>query len=131
MEPLTTSVIISSITTYLATKLKENKSIDSFFSEFTEATVNWIKPLFITEDGNEKEVIAKLKEKPDSPALHNSVKSILELELEENPNSKKNLEEMYEVISKTDTGIKIVNSKNINTGNVNTQGGDFILGDGR
>lgn len=129
MEPITTTALISSITTFLATKLKENESIDNFFSEFTEATVNWIKPIFIKDDGSEKEVLVKLKEIPDSEARQGMVKSILEMEIEDNPDSKKYLESMFQKISDS-KGVNIVNSKNVNTGDVNTQGGNFTIGDG-
>jgi len=129
MEPITTTALISSITTYLAKKLKDEKSVDSFFSEFTEATVNWIKPLFLKEDGEEKEALVKLKENPDSEARQNLVKSILEVEVEDNPDSKQYLENIYQKISESN-GVNVIGSKNVNTGDVNTQGGDFSIGDG-
>lgn len=129
MEPLTTTALISAVTTYLGAKLKENESIDNFFNDFTEATVNWIKPLFLKDDGTEKEAIRKLKENPESEARNNMVKSILEVEIEDNPDSKSHLENMYQKITESG-GMNIIASKNVNTGDVNTQGGDFRIGDG-
>lgn len=132
MEPVTSSVMIGSIVTYLATKLSKEKSITSFISEFTGATVNWIKPIFLKEDGSEKEAVQQLKEKPDSPARQNAVKSLLETAVEDQPEGKDQLKNLFEKIAQTSEGAKIINtiinSTNVNTGDVNTGGGDFIQG---
>jgi hypothetical protein len=133
MDPITTPLMIGGFVSYLGNKLAKNESVNSFFSEFTDASVNWIKPLFLTEEGIEKEMIQKLKEKPDSKARKKAVESALEIELEDNPNAEAHLKAMFEKLSKTEEGGKIVttitNSKNVNTGNVNTGGGDFHIGD--
>lgn len=127
--------MIGGFVTYLGNKLAKNESINSFFSEFTDASVNWIKPLFLTEEGTEKEMIQKLKEKPDSKARKKAVESALEIELEDNPNAEAHLKAIFEQLSKTEEGGKIVttitNSKNVNTGNVNTGGGNFHIGDSK
>lgn len=133
MEPLTTSAMIGAIVAYLGTKLSKDKSVNSFLSEFTGATVEWIKPLFLQEDGTEKEMLQKLKENPESKARKKAVESALEIELEEAPEAEQYIKEMYEKIQKTEEGKGItntvINSKNVNTGNVNTGGGDFRQGD--
>jgi len=133
MEPLTTTMI-GSIVTYIGTKLSNDKSINNFFSEFTEATANWIRPLFLKDDGTEKEAIQKLKEKPKSEARKNAVKSIFEIELEDNPNAKEFIKNMFDQIPKMEgdwgTNNKVINSKNVSIGNnVNTEGGDYKIGD--
>lgn len=133
MEPISTSVMIGSIVSYLGAKLAKNESVNSFLSDFTSATVNWIKPLFLKEDGEEKDIIANLKQKPDSKARKTAVTAALEIGLEDTPEATNYIQEIFEKISKTEEGGKIVNniinSKNVNTGNVNTGGGDFIIGD--
>ncbi len=52
MEPLSTSVILASIVGYLAKSLNEDKSIKTFFSDFSEATVKWIGILFDSKNVN-------------------------------------------------------------------------------
>jgi len=133
MEPLTTSTMIASIAAYLGGRLSKDKSIDNFISEFSEATVNWIKPLFLKEDDTEKEIIKNLKDKPASEARKAAVESAIKVGLEDTPEAKDYIKEIFEKISITEEGGKIVNniinSKNVNTGNVNTGSGDFWIGD--
>ena len=132
MEPLTTSAMIGGIVTYLGDKLSKDKSVNNFLSEFKEATVNWIKPIFLKDDGSEKEIIQKLKEKPESMARKKALESVIEIEIEDNPEASAYIKEIFDGISKTKEGEHIVNkisnSKNVNTGNVNTGGGDFRIG---
>jgi hypothetical protein len=99
MEPITTTVAITSVVTYLAKKLKDNASIQEFFSDFTEATVNWIKPIFIKEDGTEEKVVQKLKENPESEIKQNALKTAIESEIEDNPEAEKWIKEMAAIIS--------------------------------
>jgi len=133
MEPLTTSAMIGGIVAFLGEKLSKDKSINSFLSEFTEATIKWIKPIFLKEDGTEKEITRGLKEKPESGARKKAVESAIEIELEDTPEAHAYIKEIFEKISKTEEGGRIVNnitnSKNVNTGNVNTGGGNFQIGD--
>lgn len=102
MEPITTTVAISTIVGYLAKKLKDNKSIQGFFDDFTEATVNWIKPIFIREDGSPKDSLKDLQENPDSKAQQNVVKGNLEVALEKNPQAASFLQDMLKVIREKD-----------------------------
>lgn len=133
MEPLTTSAMIAAIVTFLGGKLSDDESINHFLSEFTGATVDWIRPIFLKDDGNEKEVIQKLKEKPDSNARKKALESALEIGVEDTPEAEKYIKEIFDKITQTDEGKSIVNniikSKNVNTGNVNTGGGNFRIGD--
>jgi len=133
MEPLTTSAMITSIVAYLGGRLSKENSINNFISEFSEATVNWVKPLFLKEDETEKEIIKNLKEKPESEARKDAVESAIKVGLEDSPEAKDYIKEIFEKISSTEEDGKIVNniinSKNVNTGNVNTGGGDFRIGD--
>ena len=47
-----TLAAITQITTYLA----QSASVTTFLKEFTGAAVNWIKPIFLTKDGSEKQL---------------------------------------------------------------------------
>ncbi|PAC32596.1 hypothetical protein [Flectobacillus sp. BAB-3569] len=117
MEPITTTAI-ASVVTYLAGKLKENQSVKSFLDDFTEATVNWIRPIFLKEDGTEEKIIQKLKENPDSATKQEAVKVAIVSEIEDNPAAEQFLLEM----------VKVIASK---TGNTSTQTNTMtVTGDG-
>lgn len=132
MEPITTTAMIATVVGYLAKTLKDNKSITDFFNNFTEATVNWIRPIFLKEDDQPKEVLEKLQQKPESPAKQDAVKAAIASELEDDPNAEAFLKEIYDLLktkeAKGET-ISIVNSKNVVTGNINTTSGNVHVGD--
>lgn len=123
MEPITTTAAVASVVGYLTKTLKDNKSIADFFNDFTEATVNWLKPVFIKEDGSEEKIIQKLKENPDSEAKQNAIKAAIASEIEDNPAAEKWLKEMVEIIT-----TKMGNTTQTNTmtiagdGNIGVQG---------
>lgn len=132
MEPITTTAMISTVVGYLAKKLKDNESVQDFFSDFTEATINWIKPIFIKEDEKPKELIQDLQADPDDELNIVAVENALAKALRNNLEAQEHLKVMYDSLQqKADQGesISIVNSKNVNTGKVNTGGGDFRQGD--
>ncbi len=129
MEPIT---LIATVAGYLAKKLKDNESVKDFFNDFTEATVNWIKPIFITEDEKPKEMIEDLAADPTDPLNTQSVENALAKALKKDPKGEAFLKEMYDTIQKKASqgqSIVITDSNNVNTGNVNTGGGDFRIGD--
>lgn len=131
MEPITTTVIISTIVGYLAKKLKDNKTFQDFTNDFTSATINWIRPIFLKDDGAPKEALEKLATNPESESKKKTIEGILEGELEDNPNAKAHLQEIYDLIKAKESkgeSISIVNSKNVVVGN-NIVQGNFIVGD--
>jgi len=134
MPAVPTSAMIGAIVTFLGNKLAKNESVNSFFDDFSEATVNWIKPLFIKDDDTPTRSLEKFSTNPNSESKQALLKATLESELEDNPEAEQYIREIYEKISQSEEGAKIINnisnSKNVNTGNVNTGGGDFHLGDG-
>ena len=134
MPAVSTSVMIGAIVTYMGNKLAKNESVNSFFDDFSEATVNWIKPLFIEEDDKPTRSFEKFKANPNSESKQKLLQVTLESELEDNPEAEAYIKEIFEKISQSEEGKEIINnisnSKNVSTGNVNTGGGDFRLGDG-
>lgn len=131
MEPITTTAMISAVVTYLAKKLKDNESVQDFFSDFTEATVNWIKPIFITDDKKPKELIEDLKADPADELNTAAVENALAKALKRNPEVEADLKAMYDSLqAKASRGesISIVNSKNVNTGKIKAKG-NVIIGD--
>lgn len=99
MEPITTTALATSVVMYLAGKLKENQSVKSFLDDFTEATVNWIRPIFLKEDGTEKSAIQALKNEPDNLAKQEAVKAVIVSKIEDNPSDEQWLLEMAKVIA--------------------------------
>ncbi|MGK0366778.1 MAG: hypothetical protein ACI85O_003854 [Saprospiraceae bacterium] len=119
--------MITSIVTYLSQHLAKNKPLNDFFTDFSSSTVDWIKPLFLKEDG----AVKKLKEKPDSQIKQDMVKLMLASEVEDKPVVKKHIEEIFSKINtlKGNTVTTTVsNSKNVVTGKINA-GGNVIIGD--
>ncbi len=104
MPAVSTSVMIGAIVTYLGNKLAKNESVNSFFDDFSEATVNWIKPLFIKEDDTPTRSLEKLSTNPNSASKQNLLKATLESELEDNPDAEEYIREIYEKISQSEEG---------------------------
>lgn len=100
MEPVTTSAMIGTVVGYLAKKFKENKAVKDFFNDFTEATVNWIRPLFLKEDDQPKELIEDLKTDPDDKLNTDAVENAIAKALKKEPNLEQHLKAMYEAIKK-------------------------------
>lgn len=117
MEPVTSSAMVATIVGYLAKTLNDNKSIQEFFKDFTNATVEWIRPIFLKEDGDPKDMLKTLKNKPESEPRQVAVRSALEIALEDDPSGKSFIEEMYlKIIAKDEQNnnpeIRIINMTN-------------------
>lgn len=124
--PLITTAAVTALITTLANKGLE-KAFENVGEDVSDGAMDWLKSLF-TKKGKPKKVLTELKEKPESIARQNAAKSLIDISLEDNPKASSFLEE---IISKLDgsSEIKISNSKNVNTGNLNSQGGDIQIGD--
>lgn len=124
MNPITMAVIIP----FLIELGK--KGIEKFsekgFESVSEGTINWFKSLFFKNDKPKKALI-ELQENPDDKEKQNIAKALIENSIEDNPEFEKYLNELSEKLPKIEN--KISSSKNVNTGNVNTGGGNFRLGD--
>ena len=131
MPAITTAAMIGGIVTYVGTQLAKSESLSGFFNDFTSETVNWIKPLFLKEDGRLQKEVQKLKDNP-TDTKKQRVELLLQDELEDNPKVEQYIKEIFDKISKTEEGGKIVNtitnSKNVVTGNI-TAGGNVTIGD--
>lgn len=102
-------------------KLTE-KGIESI----SEGAITWIKSLFLKDD-KPKKALLELQEQPENKEKQNIVKAIIESSLEDNPEYETFLKEIIEKSPKIHNTIS--NSKNVNTGNVNTGGGSYRIGD--
>lgn len=131
MEPLTTTAAISAVVGYLANTFAENKTFKDFTKDFSTATVEWIKPLFLKEDDEPKQVIQSLEKKPDSTARKKGVEAALEIAVEDNPQLASYLQALAKEIlekEKSEKSINITNSKNVVMGNIQA-GGNVSIGD--
>ena len=131
MEPLTTTAMIGTLVGYLAKTLKENKSVKDFFNDFTDATVSWIRPLFLKDENQYEKIIEDLMKNPDSQIKQQQVETAIASHLEDNPTNEQHLKAMYEHLqekAKTDQSIYIINSKNVVTGSIHAAG-NVIVGD--
>ena len=130
MEPVTTTAMIATVVGYLAKTLKDQKPIQSFFSEFTEATVNWIKPLFIKDD-QPTEVLKNLQNDPADGLNQSDAQNAITRNVRKTEHGEQLLQQMYKaILAKQQAGESIsIQGKNINTGHMQA-GGNIIMGDG-
>lgn len=116
---------VTAFLTNLAIKGLE-KAVETTGEKVSENSIDWIKSLFY-KDGKPKKALAELQSNPDDNEKLMVAKGIIDNSIEDNP---KFLELLEEIISKTNTtNITITNSKNINTGNINSGGGNIQIGD--
>jgi uncharacterized protein YeeX (DUF496 family) len=129
MEP--TTAMIGTVVGYLAKKLKDNKSVHDFFDDFTKATVDWIRPIFLKDDGKQKDIIEDLKSDPDDKLNTDAVENALAKALKKERDLEQQLKAMYDqlqVKATTDKSISVINSKNVVTGTIHA-GGSVTIGD--
>jgi GTP cyclohydrolase III len=127
MEPVSTAVAVSAVVSYLAKTLKENKSLSQFIGDFTSATVNWIRPIFLKEDDTPKDVLADLKAAPDNKYKINAAENAIAEAADGNPEVKEELRKMYaEIQQKRQNGqpvsVHVEDSERVNTGNITATG---------
>ena len=102
------------------------KGIEKGGELVSEGAVNWFSNLFI-KNGVPKNTFQRYLDAPDDHVNQNGIQAIIENSIEDNPEFKKYLEEFFSMLPDNKSIIK--DSKNVNTGNVNTGGGDFSIGD--
>lgn len=123
--------MVGAVVGYLAHKLKDNKSVHDFLGDFAKATVDWIRPLFLTDDEKPKEIIQDLQNDPEEKLNTDAVENAIAKALKKEPSLEEQLRAMYETIqAKAAAGqtIAITHSKNVATGTIKA-GGDVIIGD--
>lgn len=123
--PLITSAMLTSLAVSLATKGLESL-VENTGESISHGAVNWVKSLLYKKD-EPKKALKELQENPSNESKLEIVKSILENSIEANSENLNHFKEIISKLPKSD--IKIEGSKNVNTGNVDTGGGDFRIGD--
>lgn len=112
MEPITTALAINAVVLYLAKKLADNKGISSFFNDFTDASVAWIKPVFLTDEGKEKELIQDLIADPNEPLNKVAIETAIAKAVKKNPDAEQLLQEMAKVIQQNEPSLGTHNTIN-------------------
>ena len=135
MEPISITTMASAVATFLANRLSKNKTFDDLFEKLTTKSVNWLKSKLFQQDGSLNKEIDELKNNPESKARKKQFEASIEADVEDSPEISTILSELFEKLNETDDGSKIVhqiiNSKNVNTGDVNINGGNFQIGDNK
>lgn len=102
------------------------KGIEKSGELISEGAANWFTNLFL-KNGMPKNTFQRYLDVPNDQMNQNRMQTIIENSIEDNPELEKYLDEFVSKFSHNKTTIK--DSKNVNTGNVNTEGGDFSIGD--
>ena len=127
MDPITIAAT-TKIVSYLAEKAFE-EAFETTVGEFTQDSIDWLKTVFFKNNGQPKEVLENLQNKPASLARRNAAVAAIESELEDNPQGEKYLMELVKAIeAKSDSNTNISNSKNVNTGTIHSNG-NITFGD--
>lgn len=124
MEPITMAII----TPFLIELGKKGyeKLTEKGIESISEGAITWIKSLFFKDD-KPKKVLLELQEDSENKEKQNIAKAIIENSIEDNPEFEKFLKEILEKLPKVEN--TIANSKNVNTGTINSGGGNIQLGD--
>ena len=127
MEP--TSALIGTFVGYLAKYLKERKNFKEFIGEFTDATISWIKPLFLKEDNEPTKEIEDLQKNPDDDLNKADVTTKLAKFFRDNPSNLPLLEDALNQLHEKDSGMarKVVTQYHYGQGD--NIAGDKIAGD--
>lgn len=129
MEPITTTAIASLV--YYLGKTMFKKSFETTVQELTKDGLKWFKSVFYKEDDKPRDVLEDLKANPENKHNIHAAELAISKALENDPKAQSYIDEMYvKVKEKEQTGEfkNIFNAQNVNTGHVETGGGDFIQG---
>lgn len=102
MEPITTTALISTAIGYLSKSLLSNKPFKDFTNEFSQAAIDWIKPIFLKEDNTSKEVLSDLEKSPEDNINIQAAEIALAKEIRNNPKHLENLKLLISEIEEKD-----------------------------
>lgn len=123
--PLITTAVMTALITTIA-----NKGLDTFVENSSEkisdGAINWIKDLLFKK-GKPKIALRELTDNPLKKESQEAVKAIIENSIEDNNVHLEYLKEIIEALPIRDNIVTA--SKNVNTGNINTSGGNIHIGD--
>lgn len=123
--PIITIAAVTAFLTILAQKGLD-KAFETGGEKVSEGAYNWIKSLFY-KNSEPKKILKELQEDPQNVERLSNAAAIINNSIEDNPQFEAYLKEIVEKLPKIENTIS--NSKNVNTGNVYIEKGDFRIGD--
>lgn len=122
--PIITTATITALVTTLASKGLES-AFENAGEKVSDGAIGWIRKLFY-KNGNPKKALKELQENPSKTDKQEIVKAIIENSIEDNEQNLNFLKEIIQIMPKENV---ITNYKNINTGSIDSKGGDIQIGD--
>lgn len=80
-----TVALAGSVVGYLVKTIKDNKDVKKLFSDFTSATANWIRPIFLNDEDKPTEILLDLTNSPDDEIFQESAKLEIAKLVKKNP----------------------------------------------
>ena len=112
MEPVT--AIISATVGYIAKTIGSNKSFKKFTEDFSSATIDWIRPIFLTDDEKPKDVLSDLEKAPNDKLNIQAAENAIAKAIRDEPNLEVKLRELVkEIREKSGDTTKKTNSQTI------------------
>jgi t-SNARE complex subunit (syntaxin) len=124
--PVVTTVALTALLSTIAQKGLD-KAFETGIENISEDAYNWFKSLFYKRNSEPKTILKELQTDYKNPKKLSNAVAIINNSLDDNPEFEIFFKEIMDNIPKVENTIN--NSKNVNIGNVNTNGGDFRLGD--
>lgn len=121
--PIITTAAITALITTLANKGLE-RAFENAGEKVSDGAIKWIKSLLF-KDGQPKKALKELQENPTKENKQAVVQSIIENSIEDNSTNTNYLKEIIGILPKN----TVNNYKNINTGTIDSNGGDVHIGD--
>lgn len=123
--PIITTAAVTVFLTALAQKGLD-KAFETGSEKVSADAYNWIKSLFY-KDSEPKNILKELQENPKNVEKLSNAAAIINNSIEDDPKFEAYLKEIIEKFPKIENHIS--SSKNVNTGNVYIEKGDFRIGD--
>jgi len=113
-----TGAIIGTFVSKLSNYLSKNNSFIKFLDDFTDATIDWIRPLFLKDDGEVNKVMNDLETRPDDTLNQDDVKTTIAKFLRDNPTKIEDIIKIIEKINETsdEKDVKIVKQTHFGSG---------------
>jgi hypothetical protein len=101
-----TVALAGTVIGYLVKTLKENKDYKSFASDFTSAAMKWIRPIFLSDDGEQPTtILTDLKNDPDDILAQESAKIEIAKLVKNNPVGFEHLQQIVNQINNIESGL--------------------------
>ncbi|MEM1325692.1 MAG: hypothetical protein AAGI23_07055 [Bacteroidota bacterium] len=118
MEPITTAA--AAVVGYLAKQLSEQQSVKDFLNDFSQATIDWIRPLFLKEDDTPVEMVQQLQAQPTNTDYQQLLQEMLLTDVRTQPAHTPYLMGMQQEVQALQSGITINNNAKIGQQNINS-----------